>query len=506
MIFVSLLALLGASAAERAEVATERPASAPLDDRAIGAALCPIVYQVDRDVPSPRGYHYLFYGNGFFIDKSGYLLTDAHVLDQLHGGQPYLLLRKPGAAPYFVQANVVALSREHDVAILRAMPNPFDDNPALSFLPLARTSPNPGERLVAAALRPFAPRDAYSLDGLLEERPSGDVLHFEFSRLGSGPAETELFLFNHAIHPGQSGAPVISLESRAAVGLVEGEWLREDSIGSEAPRQHSANVEAAPPENSDVAPIPGAAIPIHYALALLQQKNLEWHSAPQTPQDTENGARENEASALPSPLSLIAAPYPQSLFGGEVMLDAVLGRNGTLSDIRVVRGADPFLRATLDAVRTWTFFPARASGQPVDARIAIAFEFVEPYIPPREATVHRYAEDSRPSRQDGAAFALTTVEPQYPSGKDAEGSVILYEEIDREGQTASVQTVAGAEPLTSAVMQTAKEWQFVPAIQRGTAVESAAVLVVSFRHALVTSQTSQPSSSGAGAKAAPGRN
>src|SRR4029077_16918979 len=38
----------------------------PADDTVPSSAVCPIVYQLDQS-PSSRGYHYSFFGNGFFI-------------------------------------------------------------------------------------------------------------------------------------------------------------------------------------------------------------------------------------------------------------------------------------------------------------------------------------------------------------------------------------------------------------------------------------------------------
>src|SRR6202789_3666983 len=76
------------------------------DDPALSAAICPIVYPVDQS-PSDRGYHYLFYGNGFFINEQGYLLTAAHVLSQLHGGQAYVLLHDPSGRFRSVRCDLV---------------------------------------------------------------------------------------------------------------------------------------------------------------------------------------------------------------------------------------------------------------------------------------------------------------------------------------------------------------------------------------------------------------
>ena len=253
-------------------------AAPPVEENRVHDAICSVVYQVDRS-PSPRGYRYLFYGNAFFINKDGYVLTVAHVLSQLHGGQPSVLLRSPKSPPHFVPAIVVALDREHDLAVLQVTPNPFASGDAVAFLPLDASGEAPGRTVVAAALRPFKPRDAWTLDPALEERPSGEVLRFETSKLAKGAGGTELFLFNHAIELGQSGAPVIALDTGGVAGLVEGKWLRDDVGVFAAPEQQDENSGITPSTPTQLAPIPGAAIPIHYAIALLRQKSISWISA-----------------------------------------------------------------------------------------------------------------------------------------------------------------------------------------------------------------------------------
>jgi hypothetical protein len=256
----------------------QHKAASPIDENRVHDAICSVVYQVDRS-PSPRGYRYLFYGNGFFINKDGYLLTVAHVLSQLHGGQPNVLLRSPNAAPHFVPANVIVLDRDHDVAVLQVTPNPFASGDAVAFLPLDASGEAPGRTVVAAALRPFTPRDAWTLDPALEERPSGEVLRFETSKLAKGAGGTELFLFNHAIELGQSGAPVIALDTGGVAGLVEGKWLRDDVGVFAAPAQQDEKSGIMASTPTQLAPIPGAAIPIHYAISMLEQKGIAWHEA-----------------------------------------------------------------------------------------------------------------------------------------------------------------------------------------------------------------------------------
>jgi S1-C subfamily serine protease len=241
------------------------PAQPPADDTVLSSAICPIVYPLDQS-PSERGYHYTFYGNGFFINREGYLLTAAHVLSQLGDVQPYIVLRLPMAPPRLVKATLVAIDREHDVAILRATPNPFEGKYQVRFLPLGVERPAQTQAVLAAALRPSRLRDPHTFDALVEDRPAGEVLQYVFSQLDKGSADTELLLFSHEILLGDSGAPVVSAESQAVVGLVEGRWLHTNAASmTVATRQSGGGV--------------GAAVPIRYAISLLQQQGVAWQAA-----------------------------------------------------------------------------------------------------------------------------------------------------------------------------------------------------------------------------------
>jgi hypothetical protein len=77
--------------------------SPPADDATLSEAICPIVYPVDQ-IASAKGFHYLFYGNAFFINDQGYLITAAHVLSQLHGDQPHILLQPITGPPKILPA------------------------------------------------------------------------------------------------------------------------------------------------------------------------------------------------------------------------------------------------------------------------------------------------------------------------------------------------------------------------------------------------------------------
>jgi hypothetical protein len=446
---------------------------ASADDAALSSAVCPIVYPVDQS-PSTKGYQYIFFGNAFFINNQGYLITAAHVLSAFRngGGQPHILVARLMAPPQLLKAELIAVDWEHDVAVLRATPNPFDGKFNVSFLALTAARPLPGVSLLAVALRPSRIRNPHTFEMPVKESFAARVLNYQFTQEEKGAGDTELFLFSHEVLLGQSGAPVLSAESREVVGFVDGRWLHPSAVAAGTP-------------DEPLTPTLGAAVRIHYAIALLQEKSIAWQTAAGVPASARIAASENKTSFAPEPLSLVAAPFPpQSLTGGEVVLDALVTAGGKLADIKVVKGESPFREKTLSALRTWTFLPARAEGHAVESRIGITFQFPQTYLPASTKRTHDYKELLANS-PDRGALPLSTVEPDSLTNSSADGSVILFELIDREGQVNSTQEFYGSDSLTPAAEAATRQWRFAPGKNGGKESDSAAIVVVMFRRTVV---------------------
>jgi S1-C subfamily serine protease len=255
------------------------------DDSAI-ASVCPVVYPDDQS-PAAHGYHYTFFGNAFFINDEGYLLTVSHVLETFRdGGQPYILVNRPNSPPKLLQVTVIAKDPAHDVAILRTTTNPFTGKYSVTFLPLAADPAVKGQAVLALSLHPQRLQNAYSFESTREDSSPGTVLSFESTQLEKSAPAADVFLLSHPVVKGQSGSPVLATDSRAVVGLVEGLWLRGTSV--------SLAKSSALPTGT-----PGAAIPIQYALALLKEHNIAWRSTPIS-----------SPSAPQSP-SAVSSPHPQ---------------------------------------------------------------------------------------------------------------------------------------------------------------------------------------------------
>jgi len=235
------------------------------EDATLRAAVCPIVYPYDIAAGS-KGLRYTFFGNAFFINAQGYLVTAAHVLQTFRDvGQPYILLHRPNAPPQTIKANIIAIDWTHDVAILRAAPNPFEGKFDVAFLPLASVRPVLGDAVFATALHPANVRTATTYKLPAQDFSSAQVLGFVQTREEPTLPETDLFVFSHEVQKGQSGSPVLLAGTREVVGLVDGRWLRPGSFSLPA-----MNGNRAAPYLGAV----GAAVPIDYLLALLQKNSV----------------------------------------------------------------------------------------------------------------------------------------------------------------------------------------------------------------------------------------
>jgi hypothetical protein len=161
------------------------------------------------------------------------------------------------------------MDSEHDVAVLLATPNPFAGNHKVAFLPLAPDPAFRGQSVIALSLHPPKVQNAHTFEVPREDRSSGEVLSYESTQLEKSAPAADVFLLSHPVTLGQSGSPVLALDSRAVVGLVEGRWLRSSAVSIAKSSSLSTST-------------PGAAIPIRYAIALLQRLSISWHT-PQSP-------------------------------------------------------------------------------------------------------------------------------------------------------------------------------------------------------------------------------
>jgi len=86
------------------------------------------------------------------------------------------------------------------------------------------------------------------------------------------------------------------------------------------------------------------------------------------------------SAEVAAPLSTGAPPSfpPNALDSGTVLLECHIGTAGQVLATKVLLSSPPFDRFALDAVRRWTFRPARRGTQPIDAYTYVSFAFRQP--------------------------------------------------------------------------------------------------------------------------------
>src|SRR6478609_2200084 len=85
----------------------------------------------------------------------------------------------------------------------------------------------------------------------------------------------------------------------------------------------------------------------------------------------------------PTQIAAEPVPYPPDAHGAaEVVLELVIAQDGSVGEVQVREGREPFASAARRAVVTWQFTPATRDGIPIRSRITAKVTFREPVIVP----------------------------------------------------------------------------------------------------------------------------
>lgn len=70
-------------------------------------------------------------------------------------------------------------------------------------------------------------------------------------------------------------------------------------------------------------------------------------------------------------------PYPANAQGqqGTVILDVLIGRDGTIEDAKFLQGSLAFARTAIDGVKQWKFKPYTMNGRPVAVETHLTISF-----------------------------------------------------------------------------------------------------------------------------------
>ena len=135
--------------------------------------------------------------------------------------------------------------------------------------------------------------------------------------------------------------------------------------------------------------------------------------------------------------------------------------------------------ALRDAVRGWSFSPAREAGDSVPAEVLVAGLF-------RPATLHDPPGLDAPSgtvRSEGREIPIPVVTPvpPYPVNAVGDGVALIEVDVNQQGTVSTARIVTATPGFAGSALGAARRWQLQPALRHGRPVPSVAYLVFSFR-------------------------
>jgi TonB family protein len=207
-------------------------------------------------------------------------------------------------------------------------------------------------------------------------------------------------------------------------------------------------------------------------------------------------AAQQPATFIPPRILNAALPAPPALTvagGGEVLIEAIVARSGTVTRPTLLRSAPPYAQFVLDAIAQWRFLPARTSSAgtpetPVDAPVLIAAV----YRPPAMflgATVGEVPKDLATPTVE-VVFPSCLISPVYPpnAANSIIVSTVLFEvSLDETGRIQEARAIVTDPAFESAALDALMQWRFHPALFRGRPARATAYVLFGFRPPVVSS-------------------
>jgi TonB family protein len=182
------------------------------------------------------------------------------------------------------------------------------------------------------------------------------------------------------------------------------------------------------------------------------------------------------AVRAPKQVSRVSPEYPAAALSsrvqGVVLLEATIGIDGKISDVRVTRSIPMLDSAAADAVRQWVYEPTVVNGVRVPVIISVAVEFKLTAPQPI-----RVGGEIKPPTQ------TKRVTPPYPPEAQAagvQGIVIMEATIDADGKVTDVRVLRSIPLLDQAAMDAVRQFEYTPTVVNGVAVPVLMTVTVNF--------------------------
>jgi protein TonB len=94
-----------------------------------------------------------------------------------------------------------------------------------------------------------------------------------------------------------------------------------------------------------------------------------------TPSRIKQGGNVQQALLISQPKPIYPALARQARIQGNVVLHAIIGKDGKVEQLEVISGHPLLVQAALQAVREWRYKPTLLNGEPVEVDTTITVTF-----------------------------------------------------------------------------------------------------------------------------------
>lgn len=170
---------------------------------------------------------------------------------------------------------------------------------------------------------------------------------------------------------------------------------------------------------------------------------------------------------------------------GRVVVRATIGKDGTVTDVKVAESLNPGLdREAVASVRQWKFTPASKAGKPVRVSMSVVLKFKLPQALDPEFGKGAYR-DGEPGLVPPKL--IKSVQPTYTSEAmraKIQGEVWIEAIVQPNGIVGDLRVTQSLDSkfgLDEAAVEAAKKWQFIPGKIGGVPVPVLIQLVLEFK-------------------------
>lgn len=174
---------------------------------------------------------------------------------------------------------------------------------------------------------------------------------------------------------------------------------------------------------------------------------------------------------------------PQTVGGGQVLLELAVSPTGDVTAVTPLRATPPFTDVVASAVNGWQFAPAKEGPKPVASKVLVAAHFRPPTL--NTPTLGEMPKDVAQASSE-LAFPIASREPPYPPLAHMGGVVVVQALVDEAGKVREATPIGAAPPFDQAAVEAARQWMFRPARINGRATATYVYLVFGFQEPITS--------------------